>query len=61
MKNIGSTDRLIRIVLGIALLVLLAVGPSPLRFVGILGIVLLGTAATRTCPLYMPFKINTDK
>ncbi len=61
MKNVGSTDRLIRIVLGVVLLVLLAFGPSPIRFIGILGFVMLGTAVARVCPLYIPFKINTDK
>lgn len=61
VKNVGSTDRLIRIVLGIALLVLLVVGPSPLRFAGLLGFVLIGTALVRVCPIYLPFKINTDK
>jgi hypothetical protein len=61
MKNVGSTDRLIRIILGVALLVLLAVGPTPIRFIGILGFVMIGTAFTRVCPLYIPFKINTDK
>jgi hypothetical protein len=61
MKNVGSTDRLIRIILGVALLILLAVGPTPIRFIGILSFVMIGTASTRVCPLYIPFKLNTDK
>ena len=61
MHNVGSTDRLIRIILGIVLLAVLFLAPSPIRFVGILGFVMLGTALVRVCPIYMPFKINTNK
>ncbi len=58
-KNIGSTDRTIRIVAGIVLLLILIFVQSGFRFVGLLGIVLLATAFIGTCPLYLPFGINT--
>ena len=61
--NMGSTDRIIRVVLGI---ILLAVGFFSLGGVwgivlGIVGVILLVTAAIGWCPLYLPFKINTRK
>jgi hypothetical protein len=56
--NIGNTDRLIRIVLGLAIAVLGIVFKS---WWGLLAIVLLGTAAVGTCPLYLPFGISTRK
>ena len=62
-QNVGSTDRLIRIVLG---LILAVVGfffvQSALGVIlGIVGLVLLVTGALSWCPLYIPFKISTRK
>ena len=48
--NIGSTDRLLRIVVGIALLSLVFVGPHTAW--GWLGLVPLATGVLRFCPLY---------
>lgn len=66
--NIGSLDRLLRIVLGLALLVLpfipgLTLFINPLAFWGalIVGIVLLVTAVVRLCPLYTIFGFSTCK
>ena len=59
--NVGGADRGIRFVLGLILVVLLFVLPEPIRYVGILGFVLIFTALIRWCPLYLPFKINTKK
>jgi hypothetical protein len=61
MKNMGNVDRIIRVVLGVALIVVLVVVQSGWRFVGLLGIVLLATSAIGVCPLYMPFGIKTNK
>lgn len=55
-KNMGITDRWIRIVLG------LAIGIAGIYFNswwGLLGIIPLLTALIRTCPLYLPFGLNT--
>jgi hypothetical protein len=62
-QNVGSTDRIIRIVLG---LILAAVGfffmsGSLGIILGIIGLVLLVTGALSWCPLYIPFKISTRK
>jgi Protein of unknown function (DUF2892) len=48
--NIGPTDRLLRIVVGIALLSLVFVGPHTAW--GWLGLVPLATGLLRFCPLY---------
>ena len=55
-KNIGTVDRLIRGVLGIAIAV---VGYRYHSWWGLLGVVLLLTALISWCPLYIPFKIDT--
>lgn len=57
--NVGTVDRLIRIVLGVALLSLLVLVEGNLRWVGLLGLVMLGTAAVRFCPLYPLLGLNT--
>ncbi len=57
-KNIGSVDKIIRIVLGI---VILAYGYVEQSWWGLIGLVPLLTAFMGFCPLYAPFKISTDK
>jgi hypothetical protein len=58
-KNMGATDRGIRAVVGVVLLVLFFRLESGVRYVGLLGIVMLLTAAVGYCPLYKPFGIRT--
>ncbi|MBE0643844.1 MAG: DUF2892 domain-containing protein [Bacteroidetes bacterium] len=57
--NIGSTDRVIRIVLGIALLSLLFILEGNVRYLGLIGIIPLATAAMRSCPLYSIIGLST--
>ena len=55
--NVGSTDRLFRIILGLVLIALVFVGPkTPWGWIGIVPLV---TGFLRTCPLYSIFGINT--
>ncbi|MDO9181904.1 MAG: DUF2892 domain-containing protein [Bacteriovorax sp.] len=56
-KNIGTTDRMLRIILGIFLLSLTVIGPRTLW--GILGVIPLLTAYFSFCPLYSMIGINT--
>jgi membrane protein implicated in regulation of membrane protease activity len=57
--NEGTLDRIVRVVLGLALLSLAVVGPqTPL---GWLGIVPLVTGAVGFCPLYRVIGIRTTK
>jgi hypothetical protein len=58
-KNIGSIDRALRLVLGVALLSLLLVLDGPSRWWGLLGLVPLLTGAVSFCPLYAALGINS--
>jgi len=60
-KNIGYTDKWIRIVLGIVLLALIFVIQSDWRWLGLIGIIPLATALINFCPLYTLFGISTNK
>jgi hypothetical protein len=55
--NVGNTDRIIRIVIGLALLSLVFVGPQTLW--GLVGLIPLGTAGFRFCPLYRVLGLST--
>lgn len=57
--NVGSVDRLLRIVVGIVLLALVFVGPKTPW--GLIGIVPLVTGLFRTCPVYSLLGIKTCK
>ncbi|KAB1193311.1 DUF2892 domain-containing protein [Haloferax sp. MBLA0076] len=70
--NVGSLDRMVRFALGALLGVLglgalagaVSLGPIPAMLGGIvalvLGVVLVVTGYRQTCPLYLPFGINTS-
>lgn len=48
--NVGSTDRILRIMLGIGLLSLVFIGPkTPLGWIGLMPLL---TGLMSTCPLY---------
>lgn len=53
-KNVGTVDRLIRIVAGIVLLAFAIMGPADIgwKWVGYIGVIPLLTAVFSTCPLY---------
>ncbi|WP_086931934.1 YgaP family membrane protein [Agarilytica rhodophyticola] len=55
--NVGSIDRILRIIVGLCLLSLAFIGPKTLW--GYVGIILIITAFINFCPLYSVFKINT--
>jgi len=57
-KNMGSVDRILRIVIGV---VVIALGIYNKAWWGVLGIIPLFTASVSSCPLYMPFGISTCK
>jgi len=58
----GKIDRIIRAVVGIALIVIgVVVGDWVLILGTVLGAIWLITAAISFCPLYVPFKISTLK
>ncbi|MDL2351958.1 MAG: DUF2892 domain-containing protein [Pseudomonadota bacterium] len=57
--NVGSADRLFRIVLGLVLIALVFVGPKTAW--GWIGVIPLVTGFLRTCPLYSLFGFSTCK
>ncbi len=63
-KNMGSLDRIIRVVLAVVFGYLYFTGTVS-GVLGIillvLGVVFLVTSLIGTCPLYIPFKFSTDK
>ena len=56
MQNVGSADRIVRIVAGLALI---GAGLYFKSWWGAIGVVPLLTAAIGWCPLYVPFGIRT--
>ncbi len=54
--NIGSLDRLVRILVGLALL---GAGLYFKAWWGLVGLVPLLTAVVRFCPAYLPFGLST--
>ncbi len=56
-RNVGSVDRVVRFVAGLAILSLVFVGPRTLW--GLVGLVPLLTAVMGWCPPYAIFGINT--
>ncbi len=58
-KNIGSPERLIRIIVGLVLIALVFVGPKTIW--GWIGVVPLLTGLTGWCPPYQLLGINTCK
>ena len=56
--NVGTIDRLMRIVVG---LIIAIAGVWFDSWWGLIGIVPLATGIFKICPLYMPFKISTAK
>ncbi|MDH6260497.1 DUF2892 domain-containing protein [Bradyrhizobium sp. BR13661] len=56
-RNIGTIDRIIRVVVGLAALSLVFIGPKSLW--GLLGLIPLATAAIGWCPPYAMLGIKT--
>lgn len=57
--NIGTTDRIVRIILGLALLSLFFILDGGMKYISLVGVVLLLTAFIKFCPLYTIFKVST--
>jgi hypothetical protein len=62
-RNVGKVDRAIRFTVGI---VMMGVGFGAMSggaaiVVGVIGAVLFVTSVIGWCPLYIPFRINTQK
>ena len=58
-QNVGSIDRVLRILVGIVLIALVFVGPKTSG--GWIGVIVLTTGLFNFCPAYLPFKLSTKK
>ena len=54
--NVGKTDKIIRVIIGV---VILGLGYAFHSWLGLIGIVPIFTAVFGRCGLYYPFKIDT--
>ncbi len=59
MKNVGSLDRVIRLLVGLVLLSGLVFLHGGIRYIGLIGFIPLLTAGIGFCPLYRVFGIRT--
>jgi Protein of unknown function (DUF2892) len=57
--NVGSIDRMVRVVLGLALLSVVFLVDSPVRWIGLTGVVPLLTASMSFCPFYTVLGVST--
>jgi hypothetical protein len=63
-QNMGIVDRIIRLVIAAAIVVLIVLNVFSLPLAVVLGIVaavFAGTSLLGLCPLYLPFGISTKK
>ena len=58
-KNVGNIDRIVRVLVGLALLSLIIFVEGDARWWGLIGLLPLGTAAFGYCPPYAWMGINT--
>jgi hypothetical protein len=59
--NVGSIDKVIRIIIGLALLSLIFILEGNARWWGLIGIIPLFTVAAGWCPAYSLLGIRTNK
>ncbi len=57
-RNVGTVDRIVRIVAGLAIA---AAGIYFRNWLGLIAIIPLATAVVGVCPLYLPFGISTRR
>jgi DUF2892 family protein len=57
--NIGNADRVIRLIVGLALISMLFVLHGPARWFGLVGLIPLLTGLIRYCPLYSILGLNS--
>ena len=61
MKNVGTLDKIIRLIIAAGLFALGAILEGNLRFISIIGVVPLFTAFFGLCPIYSIFGISSCK
>jgi hypothetical protein len=58
-KNVGQTDKIVRLVLGVVLLAMIFVVEGNARWLGLIGIVPIVTALVGYCPAYTLLGVKT--
>lgn len=58
-RNVGTLDRILRLILGVVVLGLYGALDPPLKYFTLLGLVPLATALSGFCPLYAVLGIST--
>ena len=58
-RNMGTLDRIIRLVIGLMILGLYGALEPPLRYLTLVGLIPLGTALLGSCPMYSVLGIST--
>ncbi|MEI8393516.1 MAG: DUF2892 domain-containing protein [Rhodospirillaceae bacterium] len=61
IQNVGKIDRILRVVVGLALLSLLFFAEGSLRWLGVAGLVLVVTGIFSFCPAYKLIGFNSVK
>jgi hypothetical protein len=63
IKNVGGIDRIARVVLGLALIIVgfFVIQGTVGIIIGIIGFIPLATSVIGFCPAYLPFNISTNK
>jgi hypothetical protein len=59
MKNVGSTDKIIRVVAALGFISLYFFTAAPVSYLSVVGLILLFTIVTGFCPLYKIVGLNT--
>jgi len=59
LGNVGTTDRILRIVIGVALLSMFFLFEGGLRLFGLIGLIPLVTGLLGSCPLYCAVGLST--
>lgn len=57
--NVGGIDRILRFLVGLAILSAIVWYPGDAKWFGLIGLIPLGTALFRVCPLYSVFGISS--
>ncbi|MGY6707638.1 MAG: YgaP family membrane protein [Rhizobiaceae bacterium] len=57
--NVGTTDRILRIAIGVALLAMFFLFEGGLRLFGLIGLIPLVTGLLGSCPLYCAVGLST--
>jgi hypothetical protein len=60
-RNVGTLERVLRVVLGLVILGLYGATEPPLKYFTLLGLIPLGTGLLGTCPIYTLFGYSTCK